>query len=59
MLAFEYLDATNLASPAHSHLVKLDLGLGALDAGRVTRREVYVEAGKDDVSELTFRRAAR
>lgn len=50
---FEYLDATNLASAAQAHLVKLELGT---NGGRLTRREVYVEAGKDDVSEFSFTR---
>ncbi len=53
VLLFDYLDATNLSSPAQAHLVKLELGI---DAGRLTRREVYVEAGKDDVSAYDFKR---
>ncbi len=53
---FDYWDATNLASPAQSHLVHLELGLTA--SGELLRKEVYREADKDDVTELRFSRRA-
>jgi hypothetical protein len=59
VLVFEFLDATNLVSPAQAHLVKLELGVldsARTERGRLSRREVYVEAGKDDVSEFAFKR---
>jgi hypothetical protein len=54
VFAFEYQDATNLKSKSHSHLRRLELG--PIDADRLTRRETYVENGKDDVSDFTFTR---
>lgn len=58
VLSFDFLDATNLASASASHLAKLDLGLAGVDAGRLSRREVYVEGGKEEVTEFVFQRRA-
>lgn len=51
-VAFEFWDATNLASAAEAHLRRLELTFA--DATHFVRREVYVENGKDDPAELTF-----
>lgn len=53
LLGFAFADATNLASPAQSHLHRLEIGL--VD-GQLQRREVYVEKGKEDASEVRFTR---
>lgn len=52
--AFEFWDATNLPSAKASHLVKLELGLTT--DGKLRRREVYAENGKEDASEVVFSR---
>ena len=47
---FDFWDATNLKSPGQAHLRHLELE--AADADHTTRRETYVENGKDDSAEL-------
>jgi hypothetical protein len=54
-LAFH--DATNLAGPDSSHLIRLKLEL--TDAGQLERTEVYSENGKDDVTVLRFVRTSQ
>jgi hypothetical protein len=53
-LEFAYLDATNLASPAASHMHRLVLKL--TDADHLTKEETYLEDGKEDTSALAFSR---
>ena len=54
-LVFEFLDATNLRSPADSHLVRLIFRW--LDGGRLSREEVYLTNGKEEASTLLLERA--
>lgn len=53
-LTFVLFDATNLASPTASHLVKLELSFTGPD--EYTQTETYEEDGKPDVSKLHFHR---
>lgn len=55
-VAFEFWDATNLATAAAAHLRRLELTFA--DATHFVRREVYVENGKDAAAELTLARVA-
>jgi hypothetical protein len=50
---FSFVDATNLATPAASHLVQLEL---VLAGDQYTEVETYEENGKPDVTTLRFRR---
>ncbi len=50
---FRFLDATNLATPAASHMVQLELALSGDDC---TEIETYEENGKTDVTTLRFHR---
>jgi hypothetical protein len=50
---FRFLDATNLTTPAASHLVQLELVLAGDEYSEV---ETYEENGKPDVTTLRFRR---
>src|SRR5262245_9207319 len=53
-LEFTFHDATNLASPASSHLAKLKLELN--DADHFQRTETYVADGKDETTVYPCRR---
>jgi hypothetical protein len=52
---FTFLDATNLARPSASHLVRLELV--AEDADHYTEIETYEQDGASEVTRLRFRRA--
>ncbi len=54
---FAFFDATNLADPRASHLVKL--GIALVDADHFDDTETYEEAGKPDVTVFAFHRVAR
>lgn len=54
VLVFEFLDATNLRSPADSHLVRLTLRWR--DADHLVREEVYAASGREDVGALLLER---
>lgn len=51
-LIFTFADATNLTSPAASHLHRLEVEL--VDKTHFRRVEVYLEDGKEDVTEFQF-----
>jgi len=51
---FEFRDATNLASPAASHLSRLRIEL--VDSDHFVEEETYAEGGKEDTSLLRFAR---
>jgi hypothetical protein len=51
---FTFVDATNLAAPGDSHLVRLQLELESPTA--LTQTETYEENGKPDVTTLRFTR---
>lgn len=53
-LTFEFADATNLAKPTDSHLIRLRLELVAPD--RVKLYETYTADGKEDLSVLDLTR---
>ncbi len=53
-LSFNFLDVTNLASPAASHLVKIEFRL--LGPDLLERRETYSAAGVLDESRLVLKR---
>lgn len=53
-LTFVFFDATSLASPTASHLVKLELIFTGPD--EYTETETYEEDGKPDVTRLHFHR---
>jgi len=52
---FTFFDATNLSSPAASHLVRLELELSA-DGKRLKRIETYEENGKREATALELER---
>jgi hypothetical protein len=54
-LVFNFVDATNLAARAESHLVQLDFVFKS--AAKFSMTETYEEAGKPDVTTLEFQRA--
>ncbi len=53
-VAFDFFDATNLASPTDSHLQRLEVRL--IDADHFERAETYRADGKDDTSVLKLSR---
>lgn len=53
-VAFDFFDATNLASPKDSHLQRLEVRL--IDADHFDRAETYRADGKDDTSVLKLSR---
>ncbi len=53
-LIFVFVDATNLATPAASHLIRLELRLDG--AGTYTQIETYETAGQAETSTLTLHR---
>ena len=54
VLEFDFLDATNLRSPADSHLVRLTFRW--IDDDHLSREEVYAENGKEERSTLVLER---
>jgi hypothetical protein len=54
---FTYADATNLSSPAASHLVRLELELSA-DGRKLKRIETYEENGKREATTLELERVS-
>ncbi len=52
---FVFVDATNLATPAASHLIRLELRLDG--AGTYTQIETYETAGQAETSTLTLHRS--
>ena len=53
-LTFRFLDITNLASPAASHLVRIDFRI--IDRNQIERREIYSEKGIAEESVLRLQR---
>ena len=51
-LRFTFKDATNLASPAASHLTRLRIQI--IDANHYDKTETYTENGKDDTTVYHF-----
>ena len=56
-LVFDFVDATNLASPRASHLNHVEIAL--TDTDHLTKSETYRENGKDDTIPLHLTRVRR